>query len=328
MREELGIGIGQKELSMALLQKGKVARRTFRNDAADFAAVTKWLGKHKVKDLHVCVEATGTMWEGIALYLHEAGYQVSVVNPARISAYSKSLMRRNKTDKLDAELIARFSATQQPEAWTPPPPAQRALRDLVRLLDDLQDVKTQQTNRLKSGVTSAAVLEHLHQHIAYIEEQVAEIAQQIKAVIDDDAQLSHDFALLISIKGVGFITAALFLAEGIGSYRSSRALTAHAGLNPKYHSSGSSVNRPPKLSTIGSARLRKALYLPALSALRWNPCVKALADRLKAKNRPKMVIVGAAMRKLLSLAFGVLKSGRPFDPNYATSHTQLVEATI
>ena len=165
------------------------------------------------------------------------------------------------------------------------------------------DVKTQQTNRLKSGVTSAAVIEHLHQHIAYIEEQIAEIEQQIKAVIDDDAQLSHDFALLISIKGVGFITAAIFLAEGIGSYRSARALTAHAGLNPKYHSSGSSVNRPPELSKIGSARLRKALYLPALSALRWNPCVKALADRLKAQNRPKMVIVGAAMRKLLTSCF-------------------------
>ena len=158
MRDDLGIDIGQKELIMALLQKGKVSRRTFRNEIEDFAAVTKWLEKHKVTDLHVCVEATGTMWEAIALYLHEAKYKVSVVNPARISAYSKSLLRRNKTDKLDAELIARFCASQQPEGWTPPPPIQRTLRDLVRWLDDLQAIKTQQLNRLKSGVTTGSIV--------------------------------------------------------------------------------------------------------------------------------------------------------------------------
>jgi transposase len=98
MSEDLGIDIGQKELVMALLQKGKISRRTFRNDVEDFAALTKWLEKHKVQDLHVCVEATGTLWEAVALHLHEAGYKVSVINPARISAYAQSLMRRNKTD--------------------------------------------------------------------------------------------------------------------------------------------------------------------------------------------------------------------------------------
>jgi transposase len=328
MREELGIDTGQKELIMALIQKGKVSRRTFRNDPEDFAAVSKWLDKHNVTALHVCIEATGTLWEAIALYLHEAGHPVSVVNPARISAYAKSWLRRNKTDKLDAELIARFCAAQQPELWTPPPASQRSLRDLVRLHDDLQSIKTQQTNRLKSGINAQAVKAHLQAHITYLEGQIAELEAQMKEVIASDEQLSRDFALLISIKGVGFITAALFLAEGIGRYRSARALTAHAGLNPSYHQSGSSVNRPPRLSKIGSARLRKALFFPALSALRWNPCVKALADRLKANNRPKMVIVAAAMRKLLTLAFGVLKSGRPFDPNYAAAQKTPILDTI
>ena len=326
MSEHLGIDIGQKELVMALLQKGKLSRRTFRNDVEDFAALTKWLKKHQVQDLHVCVEATGTLWEAVALHLHEAGYQVSVINPARIRAYAQSLMRRNKTDKLDAELIAHFSAAQQPEPWTPPPPAQRALRALVRWLDDLQATKTQQVNRLKSGVSSPLVQQHLCDHIAYLEAQMAEVEQQIKQVIAEDEQLSHDFALLITIKGVGFITAALFLAENIKGYRSARALTAHAGLNPQYYKSGSSVDRPTRLSKIGSARLRKALYFPALSALRWNPCVKALGDRLKQRHRPKMVIVGAAMRKLLTLAYGVLNSGRPFDPHFAT--LTLAENTI
>jgi transposase len=189
----------------------------------------------------------------------------------------------------------------------------------MRLLDDLQEVKTQQVNRLKSGVASAPVKQHLRDHIDYIKEQMAEVMRQIRAVIDADEQLAGNFALLISIKGIGETTAALFLAENIGLFRSSRAVTAHAGLNPQAHRSGSSVDRPPRLSKIGNARLRKALFFPALSALKWNPIVKALGDRLKKQGRPRMLIVAAAMRKLLVLAYGVLKSGLPFDPNYVAN---------
>jgi transposase len=318
MSDVLGIDIGKKELVMELLQNGKRHRRTFRNHPDDFGALSKWLQKHEVRELHVCIEATGSYWEAVAVHLHTDGHKVSVVNPARIHAYGKSLLRRNKTDKLDADLIAQFCLAQNPMAWTPPPAAQRELRALVRLLDDLQEIKTQQTNRYKSGVESQRVKQHLSEHLRYLEEEMAEVMRQIRQVIDEDEQLSHHFTLLISIKGVGAITAALFLAENIASFRSVRAVTAHAGLNPKSFTSGYSVARPPRLSKIGSARLRKALYFPALSALQWNPCVKALGDRLQERGKPRMVIVGAAMRKLLAIAFGVLKSGLPFDPNYAT----------
>jgi transposase len=188
----------------------------------------------------------------------------------------------------------------------------------VRLHDDLQEMHSQQVNRRKSGVASLAVKQHLDEHIHYLEEQLAGVMQQIQQVIAADEALAHDFALLLSIKGVGEKTAALFLAENIKGYRSARAITAHAGLNPSYHRSGSSVEWTPHISKLGSARLRKALYMPALSALQWNPVIVALAERLQGKAR--MVVVTAAMRKLLVLAFGVLKSGQPFDPNYAAPH--------
>lgn len=317
MSDILGIDIGQKELVMHLVQGDKSDKRSFRNEVDDFAAVSKWLDKHKVKELHVCIEATGAYWEAIAVYLHEAGYKVSVVNPARIHAHSKSLMRRNKTDQLDAELIAHFCATHKPPCWTPPSPPLRQLRALVRLLDDLQEIRTQQLNRLKSGVELEQVKQHLQDHIAYIDEQLKQVMTQIRQLIRADEQLSHDFDLLLSIPGIGEKTAALFLAENIKGYRSARAITAHAGLNPSYHRSGSSVDRAPHISKLGSPHLRKALYMPALSALQWNPCVQALGERLKG--RPRMVAVTAAMRKLLVIAFGVLKSGKPFDPNYAAS---------
>jgi transposase len=317
MSDILGIATGQKELVMQLVQDDKSYKRTFRNHPDDFAALTKWLESHKVKELHVCIEATGTYWEAVALSLHEAGYKVSVVNPARIYAHGKSLLRRNKTDQLDAALIAHFCATQQPPAWTPAPPPLRQLRALVRWLDDLQEMRTQQINRLKSGVEMAQVKQHLQEHIAYLEEQSEQVMAQIRQLIRADEQLSHDFDLLLTIPGVGEKTAALFLAEHIKSFRCARAITAHAGLNPSYHRSGSSVDRAPHISKLGSARLRKALFMPALSALQWNPCVKALGERLQG--RPRMVVVAAAMRKLLVLAFGVLKSGKPFDPNFANS---------
>jgi transposase len=323
MGDILGIDIGQKELVMHLVQADKRYKRTFRNHPDDFAALSKWLDKHKVKDLHVCIEATGAYWEAVAWYLHEAGHKVSVVNPARIYAHSKSLLRRNKTDQLDAELIAHFCAIHQPARWTPPSPELRQLRALVRLMDDLQEMRTQQINRLKSGVELDQVKQHLQQHIEYIEEQLKQVMAQIRQLIRADEQLSHDFDLLLSIPGIGEITAALFLAENIQGYRSARAITAHAGLNPSYHRSGTSVDRAPHISKLGSARLRKALYMPALSALQWNPCVKALGDRLQG--RPRMVVVAAAMRKLLVLAFGVLKSAKPFDPNYA-NHQHLATA--
>lgn len=315
----LGIDVGKKELVMSLSEQGKISHRTFRNHADDFAAITHWLNKHKVEQLHVCLEATGRLWEAVAEYLHAAGHVVSVVNPARIHAYGKSLLRRNKTDKLDADLIAHFCANQQPDAWTPLPAAQREVRDLVRLLDDLQGIKTQQTNRLKSGVESAFVLDVLNQHIQQVKEQIAAILRQLKQVIAQDVQLAEDFALLITIPGIGELTAARFLAENLGGFRSVRAVTAHAGLNPQSFTSGSSVNRPPRLSKIGSASLRKTLFFPALTALRHNPLVKALGDRLKERGKKRMVIVGAAMRKLLAIAFGVLKSRRPFDPNYVAN---------
>lgn len=324
----LGIDIGKDELVMSLLQGGKYSHRTFRNDANDFDAIPRWLKKHKLSELHVCIEATGSLWEAVAEYLHQADFKVSVVNPARIYAYGQSQLRRNKTDKLDADLIASFCASQKPDAWTPLPAAQRELRALVRLLDDLQAMKTQQTNRLKSGVASAFVKQVLQEHLQQLEAQLAQVRQQIEQQIAQDSQLAHDYELLVTIPGIGVLTAARLLAENIRSFRSARALTAHAGLNPRSHRSGTSVNRRPRLSKIGSATLRKTLFFPALAALKHNPLVKALGDRLKNDHRPPMVVVGAAMRKLLVLAYGVLKSGRTFDPNFAASYQNPIPATL
>jgi transposase len=262
------------------------------------------------------MEATGSYWEAVAEYLAQHQQQVSVVNPARIHAYAASKLARNKTDKLDADLIADFCASQQPARWVPLPPEVKELRALVRYLDDLQEMHTQESNRLQAGGLSPEVQRLLSEHLAFLDQQIEEVKSHIQEHIDQHPELKGKQELLISIQGIGKLTAARLLGENIQEFTSTRELTAFTGLNPCLRESGSSVHGKPRLSKMGNPYIRKALYLPAISAMRWNAVVKTFCERMAKRGKPKMVQIGAAMRKLLCLALGVLKSGIPFDPDY------------
>ena len=319
-----GIDIAKDSFQVALLQEDKQYNRKFRNEAKGFAQLDKWLGKHGVEGLHACLEATGRYWEALALHLYQAGYTVSVVNPACIHNYAKSKLLRNKTDKVDAKLIANYCATQQPVAWTPPPPEVHELQALVRHLEGLQHMRTQENNRLAAGAPAETVRDMLRKHLRFLDQQIEDLQQQIDDHIEQNPELKKQRDLLDSIPGIGTLTAAKLLGENIQTFSSTRALAAYAGLNPQLADSGSSVRRKPRLSKIGNSAMRKALYFPAISAKKHNPLIKAFCERLEERGKPTMVIIGAAMRKLLCLALGVLKSGQPFDPNY----TQRRHATI
>jgi transposase len=250
--------------------------------------------------------------------LYERDYPVSVVNPARVKAYADSQLQRNKTDRQDAKVIAHFCATQQPDLWSPPPPEVQELQALVRRLENLQADRVRELNRQQSGLRSETVLQAIAVHIAFLDDQIATIQAQIKDHIDNHPHLRQQRDLLTSIPGIGDQTAAHFLAEVIDVHRfqSAQQLAAYAGLTPRNHHSGSSVHKPGRLVKTGNSYLRKALYMPALAAMRWNPIIRALVERLDARGKKRMTIVGAVMRKLVHLAFGVLKHQQPFDPNY------------
>jgi transposase len=312
----LGIDIAKGSFQVSLFQAGRNYNRTFRNEATGFATLDKWLNKHEVEQLHACMEATGRYWEALACHLHQAGYTVSVVNPACIHNYAKSKLLRNKTDKVDAQLIANYCATQQPVAWTPPPPEVHELQALVRHLEGLHHMRTQENNRLAAGAPAATVRDMLQKHLRFLDQQIEDLQQQIDDHIEQYPELKKQRDLLDSIPGIGTLTAAKLLGENIQTFSSTRALAAYAGLNPQLADSGSSVRRKPRLSKVGNSALRKALYFPAISAKSHNPIIKAFCERLKERGKQTMVIIGAAMRKLLCLALGVLKSGQPFDPNY------------
>jgi transposase len=317
----LGIDVAKAKFDAALLIEGKISQRTFSMDAHGFAMLGTWISQHQVEQVHACLEATGEYGAGLALSLYEAGHLVSIVNPARIAAYAKSRLARTKTDKADAALIAHFCHTQQPLPWAPPAAEVRELQALVRRVEMLQEMAHQEGNRQQSGVRSAAVLASLEATRAFLSQEIAKVQRLLQEQVEQSAELRGQQLLLCSIPGVGLWTAVRVLAE-IDEVRAAvdaRQLAAYAGLTPRERTSGSSVHRPPRLAKTGNSRLRRALYMPAIVAMRHNPAVRALAERLRARGKRPMVIVGAAMRKLLHLIYGVLKSGKPFDPALAAA---------
>jgi len=315
----LGIDVSKASLDVVLLVPGQNAQATtYDNTLAGFKQLGKWLRNHKAKQVHACLEATGAYGDDVAQYLYDAGHTVSVVNPARIKAYAASQLQRNKTDRLDAALIADFCLTQQPPAWTPPDPAWRELRALARHLMDLKDMRQQERNRLAAGVTSATVRHTLVAHIAFIQQQIDDLEQYIRDHIDHHPDLKRQRDLLESIPGIGDLTAALLVAElaDLRRFEHVEQVVAFAGLNPRQRQSGSSVRGQAHLSKMGNPSVRRLLYFPAISARRCNPLIASWCDQLAARGKTKMQVIGAAMRKLLVLAYGVLKSGQPFDPEF------------
>jgi transposase len=319
----LGLDISKLNFDAALLDpsaggtQAKPRHKAFPNTPAGFQRLQEWLDSQTV---HACLEATGTYGDALARFLHDKGHTVSVVNPARIKAFGGTGLSRTKTDKADAILIARFCSLHRPSAWTPPPPEAATLQALVRRLETLGEMRQMEQNRL--DVSPDPVRASVEAVLLVLEQQIEATRRAIRDHIDGSPGLKAQRDLLVSIPGVAETTAAALLAEivDVSQFAGARQVAAFAGLVPRIRQSGSSVRGRSSLSKVGSRRLRHALYFPAMVALRFNPPIHALGERLKAGGKSKMVMIGAAMRKLLQIAFGVLKSGRPFDAAVCAAH--------
>jgi transposase len=310
------------KFNACLLQlNSKLKHKVFANSVAGFAELHEWLAKQQVQQVHACLEATGTYGEALSLYLHQHGHTVSVMNPAAIKAFAASRLSRTKTDRVDAESIARFCLAHQPPPWTPPAPEVRELQALVRRLESLIEMRVAEENRLSAGLSVAAVRSSVEELLTHLKDQITRTEKLIRKHIDKHPGLKQQSELLNSIPGIADTTAAVLLAEvpDIKLYRSARQVAAFAGLVPRQRQSGSSVKGRVRLSKIGSARLRRALYFPAITALRCSPFFQQWAAGLRARGKSKMSVIGAVMRKLIHIAYGVLKSERPFDPELAKS---------
>lgn len=318
----LGIDISKLKFNACLINKGgKLKHKLFANTSTGFEQLSEWLSKQRVERVHACLEATGSYGEALSLFLSQAGHRVSVINPAAIKAFAQSRLSRTKTDRVDAELIARFCLTQEPPAWTPLPEEVRELQALVRRLESLIEMRVMEENRLSSGITVEMVRQSVEAHLTYLNQEIKRTEELIHNHIDNHPTLKQQSELLDSIPGIAETTAALLLSEitEIKQYRSARQVAAYAGLVPRERQSGSSLRGRVRLSKIGNARLRRALYFPAITALRCSPFFQTWAEGLQKRGKSKLSVICAVMRKLVHLAYGVLKSEKPFDPEWAKS---------
>lgn len=317
----VGIDVAKATFDVALsLGGGKYRTRAkISNDRAGFEQLKGWLRAH-APAAAVAMEATGSYHEALAETLHAAAVRVYVLNPAQVRAFAQSEMSRVKSDRADAKLIARCLLAQQaaqklPHPWQPLTPAQKRLRALVRRLDDLKGMLQMETNRL--DVADPSVQASIGKVIATLRAQVAETERAIREHIDSDPDLRGRRDLLTSIPGIAAITSAWLMASlgDLRQFHDVRQVVAHAGLNPTVRESGT-YRGQAHISRVGDASLRAKLFMPAMCARRHNPVLRQFSDRLAARGKPTKVILCAVMRKLLHLAWGVLRSGRPFDATH------------
>jgi transposase len=312
----VGIDIAKASYQVSLRRpEGKRRHKACRNSPAGHAELVAWLTRQGAPRVHACLEATGTYGDAVATALVDAGHAVSLVNPAAVKAFAQSQLRRTKTDGVDADVLADFCHAHQPAVWTPWPTEVRVLQGLARRRDAVQDMLIQERNRQQAGDLVAPVAASLEKHITILDAELVDLDAQMQTHLDDHPTLRAQRDLLRTIPGIGDATIARLLSEcrAITDFDSARAYAAFAGLVPRDHQSGTHRGRA-RLSKLGSARLRRALYFPALTAMRYNAPLMAFSARLLAAGKHKMVIVAAVMRKLLHVVYGVLKHQRPFNP--------------
>lgn len=311
----LGIDVSKKKLDVALKFDGRTLKKKFDNSPKDFKLLQGWLMSLRIERVHACLESTGTYGEAVAEFLHEKGHRVSVVNPLRIKGYANADLKRNKTDPADALLIADFCLVKKPREWHPMPAQVKQLQALTRRIEALEQMLIVEKNRL--DVAPKEVRISVRRMIRTIEAEIKNVHRLIKEHIDSHPDIKQQNDLLLTIPGIGQKTSQFLLGEvEFRKFDSARAVAAQAGLTPRKDQSGTSLNRS-RLSKVGNGRIRKALYFPAIVAVQHNQTIKQFASRLSQNGKTSMEVICAAMRKLLHIAFGVIKNNRPFDPNLA-----------
>ncbi len=329
----VGIDVAARTLAVVVLPPGapldqRVPAREEANTAAGWQALRTHLADVGATPAgtRLVLEATGSYWVGLATDLTDAGWTVSVVPPASVRYYAQARLRRAKTDAVDAHVLATYGRDLHPAPWTPPPAELRALQLLLRQRDDLVALRTQTSNRQHAlaqlPTVPAEVQRPLAALRAVLDEQLATleaaITQRATTLSETDAA---DVARLDGIAGVGLLTAALVLVETaplLAAGATPKQVVAYAGLDPAPHQSGTSVHGAGQISKTGHPRLRQALYMAALSAVRPTGPLRTFYTRLLARGKRKRVALVAVARKLLVLMMTLVRHQRTFDPTWAT----------
>ncbi|MEQ1740647.1 MAG: IS110 family transposase [Methyloglobulus sp.] len=321
----IGIDVSKAKLDCAWLgENNKLKVRTFPNALAGWADLVEWPVKNTgfaVNGLHFVMEATGVYHEQLAAYLYDKGAAVSVVNPAQVKYYGQSLGVRTKNDKKDSVVLARYGLHEKPKRWQPEAPEIRTLKALLARLDGIEkDLQRERNRQEKAEISQApqAVLGSLGQMIRALDNERQQLETLIQEHIDGHKRLKGNKALLESIPGVGKVIATrMLMVIGSREFDNASQCSAYLGLVPVQYESGSSVRGRSRLSKAGNPDIRAKLYMAAVVATTYNPDIKAQYLRLTRNGKSKMSALGAAMRKLVQICFGVLKHQQPYQPQVA-----------
>jgi transposase len=309
-----GIDVSAKTLAVCRWRDGNENELEFSNDAAGHRDLLKWLGRQT----RVCIEATGVYHLQLALMLRANGVEVMVVNPRVAKDFARALSNRSKTDEVDAWTLLEFVRRMEFQAWEAPSGAVLELRELGRRLSELTRLSVEEKNRLhakKVAAISAAVVTDVKQHIAQIGKRIKQIEKAAYEIVHEDDDLREQYGVLLTARGIGKRSAILLLTElaVLDPTMTVRQLVAYAGLDPREYESGTSVQKPARISKIGNARLRAILYMNALSAIRHDRGARLFYARLVARGKKRKQALVAVMRKLLHGIWIVLQRRVAFD---------------
>lgn len=320
---EIGIDVSKAKLDCLWLrdpETGKVKTKKLDNHTKGRQQLVQWLLKTiqaEPEQIRVTVEATGVYHEQLAYTLFQEGFHICVVNPARPAEFARSLGNLHKTDRRDSYILALFGHRINPDPWQPEPQEIRALKALLARLDSLEeDIQRERNRQEKASISGASerVLESLATVIELLTEEKAKLEQDIDDHIDRHPELKKHRDLLETIPAVGPVISRVMVALlHSREFRTAGALAAFLGLVPKQQASGVFKGRS-RLSKTGSAKIRAKLFFPAIVAIRHNPDIRAQYERLTQNGKTKMQAIGAAMRKLVQICFGVVKHQTEYRP--------------
>lgn len=312
----VGVDVAKDTFDAALYLNDFCYQHSFNNDKKGYRSFLVWLKKHT--DLPwICMEATGHYSEMIADFLCSQKIRVSVINPLQIKSFARAKLTRNKTDSIDAKIIAEYGEKMQPRTFSSREESQKELKDLTNLLETLKAQHVQLSNQLHSAMSKVARAT-IRKLIKELEKEMVRVEKQIAAIIKQNSSLNEKLALITSISGIGKLTAYKILSQvpDMNCFATAKQFAAFIGISPRQHQSGKFVGKTT-ISRLGDRRLRKSLYMAALVAKRYNQRLHPFVLRLQHKGKAPKAIICAVMRKLAHIIFGVLKNNRPFDATFA-----------
>lgn len=315
-----GLDISAKELVAMVRRGGKTeACRRFPNTGAGHQQLRCYLTEQPAR-MRVCMESTGLYGLDVGLALQaDPGIELMVANPRAVKDFARALLQRSKTDPLDARVLLEYAARMPFQRWQPPVPEALQITTLARRIHALTEQCTMEKNRLHAAEATATTLrvivQDLRRSVRSLQAAIDRLSRAADKILATVPHLERRFQLLQSTPGIGPVSALQLLGELvlIPANCDVRQWVAYAGLDPRQYESGSSVHQKTRISKVGNRHIRRALYMPALTATRYAPHLRAFYLHLQERGKCKMVALVAVMRKLLHAIFGMFKHDAVYD---------------